>query len=365
MTHYSEDNGTSARAEAEDETNAIALPFPKLNGGAAAFGADANAFGEENGTLTLQVDENDPSVGLAALQLASSDFEGLPQQQQTLIGGGDLATADLSWSAQMDAAGAAGAAGAGAAHAGGAQREGLGVVATPRAAHQDGQLASTPQSSQLLHRIYLPGSPHHPRGISATPGSHANASGLTMTGSSVLSDSDSLPVFEGSNDGIESRQIFRLLEEGVSEGSNDAWLLSHNPPPPPPQTQSAPGAAGPVLSTPAARRGDAADRSVQDSSAGKSAAPTPFLDASAKDKEAPAPAGEEEEGWSEEQDLMVLMAGKAAAQDPAPSAYEESWKRLNREGSGGLQGRCVRALARRYEVLVSKAINFSRATAGS
>eukprot|EP00288_Rhodomonas_lens_P002171 CAMPEP_0177732104 /NCGR_PEP_ID=MMETSP0484_2-20121128/22924_1 /TAXON_ID=354590 /ORGANISM="Rhodomonas lens, Strain RHODO" /LENGTH=164 /DNA_ID=CAMNT_0019245297 /DNA_START=571 /DNA_END=1062 /DNA_ORIENTATION=- len=114
MTHYSEDNGTSARAEAEDETNAIALPFPKLNGGAAAFGADANAFGEENGTLTLQVDENDPSVGLAALQLASSDFEGLPQQQQTLIGGGDLATADLSWSAQMDAAGAAGAAGAGA-----------------------------------------------------------------------------------------------------------------------------------------------------------------------------------------------------------------------------------------------------------
>lgn len=116
----------------------------------------------------------------------------------------------------------------------------------------------------------------------------------------------------------------------MSEGSNDAWLLSHNPPPPPPQTQSAPGAAGPVLSTPAARRGDAADRSVQDSSAGKSAAPTPFLDASAKDKEAPAPAGEEEEGWSEEQDLMVLMAGKAAAQDPAPSAYEESWKRLNR-----------------------------------
>eukprot|EP00961_Rhodomonas_salina_P030592 411577-Rhodomonas_salina.3 len=87
MTHYSEDNGTSARAETEDETNAIALPFPKLNGGAAAFGADANAFGgEENGTLTLQVDENDPSVGLAALQLASSDFEGLPQQQQTLIG---------------------------------------------------------------------------------------------------------------------------------------------------------------------------------------------------------------------------------------------------------------------------------------
>eukprot|EP00288_Rhodomonas_lens_P011781 CAMPEP_0177749972 /NCGR_PEP_ID=MMETSP0484_2-20121128/32775_1 /TAXON_ID=354590 /ORGANISM="Rhodomonas lens, Strain RHODO" /LENGTH=914 /DNA_ID=CAMNT_0019264999 /DNA_START=373 /DNA_END=3117 /DNA_ORIENTATION=+ len=266
---------------------------------------------------------------------------------------------------EVAGAGAAGAAGAGAAHAGGAQREGLGVVATPRAAHQDGQLASTPQSSQLLHRIYLPGSPHHPRGISATPGSHANASGLTMTGSSVLSDSDSLPVFEGSNDGIESRQIFRLLEEGVSEGSNDAWLLSHNPPPPPPQTQSAPGAAGPVLSTPAARRGDAADRSVQDSSAGKSAAPTPFLDASAKDKEAPAPAGEEEEGWSEEQDLMVLMAGKAAAQDPAPSAYEESWKRLNREGSGGLQGRCVRALARRYEVLVSKAINFSRATAGS